>query len=170
MNTSKVMSENATVAQDVLRIAAMAAAMRVICIDNQIRLRQQVLSVTCPPRAASDIEFTGRVPFGFAFTEGKEATFHVPSGHRFVIEQLLVSGADGQEKVDVHLVTRSRRLFQHLSLATGSDVATPIVIHGSTESTLLFRNGIEPSSSIVPPDTYLQMWGYLEPAGDATSM
>jgi hypothetical protein len=141
MTTSKAMSENSRLAADLLRVAAMAAAMRVICADNQVRLRQQCLSVNCPPQPASEIEFTGRVPFGFAFTEGKEATFRVPSGHRFVIEHLFVSVSDGQEDVEVHMVTRSTRLFQHLSLATGSDVTTPIMVRGSTENTLLFRNG-----------------------------
>ena len=170
MNTSIDNNENSRVAGELLRIAAMAAAVRVICMDNQVRLHHQALSVTCPPQTASDIEFTGRVPFGFAFTEGKDATFRVPSGHRFAIEHLLVSGADGHEPVDVHMVTRSRWLFQHLSLATGCDVTTPIVIHGSTENTLLFHNGIEPASSKVPRDTYVQMWGYLEPTEDATSM
>jgi hypothetical protein len=167
MNTP---SENARVAEEVVRIAAMAAAMRVMCIDNQIRLRQQCLSVTCPPRPAAEIEFMGRVPFGFAFTEGKEATFRIPSGHRFVIEHLFVQVCDDQAHFEVHMVTRSRRMFQHLSLATDADVTTPIVVHGSTENTLLFRNGIEPRSSTVPPDAYLQMWGYLESTEDATSM
>lgn len=169
MNSSKEVSENARVAEDVLRIAAMAAAMRVVCIDHQIRLRQLCLSVTCPPRPAAEVEFTGRVPFGFAFTEGKEANFRVPSGHRFVIEHLFVSGHDKQENVEVHLVTRSRRMFQHLSLATGAEMTTPIVVHGSTDNTLLFRNRFEPSSSTVPLDTYVQMWGYLEPTEGATS-
>jgi hypothetical protein len=148
----------------------MAAAMRVICADNQVRLRQQCLSVSRPPQPASEIDFTGRVPFGFAFTEGKDATFRVPSGHRFVIEHLFVSRPDHQQDIQVHMVTRSRRLFQHLSLTTGADVTKPIVVHGSTENTLLFRNVVEPSTSTVPPNTYVQMWGYLEPTEDATSM
>jgi hypothetical protein len=170
MDTSKAISENARAAEDMLRIAALAAAMRVICMDNQIRLRQQCLSVTCPPRPASEIEFAGRVPFGFAFTEGKEAIFRVPSGHRFVIEHLILSPGEEHGTTEVHMVTRSRRMFQHLSLATGADVTTPIVVHGSTENTLLFHNRIEPSSSTVPADTYVQLWGYLEPTEDATSM
>lgn len=169
MNTSIAMSENSRVAEDLLRIAAMAAAMRVICADNQVRLRQQYLSVNCPPRPASEIEFTGRASFGFAFTEGKEATFRVPSGHRFVVEHVFVSSGADQNEVEVHMVTRSRRMFQHLSLATGTDVTTPILVQGSTESTLFFKHGIEPSSSTVPADTYLQMWGYLEPTDDAGS-
>lgn len=170
MKTSQAMSEKTRVTDDVLRIAALAAAMRVVCMDNQVRLRQQVLSGTYPAQTGSDAEFTGRVPFGFTFTEGKEATFRVPSGHRFVIEHLCVSGPDCRENTEVHMVTRSRRLFQYLSLASGADVTTPIVVHGSTESTLLFRNGSEPSSSTVPVDTYVQMWGHLEPSEDATSM
>ena len=98
MDTSIAMSENAMVAEYVLR---MAAAMRVICIDNQIRLQHQNVSVSCPPRPTAEIEFTGRVPFGFAFTEGHEAIFHVPSRHRFVIEHLIVSGSDDHEKTEV---------------------------------------------------------------------
>jgi hypothetical protein len=167
MDTSIAMSENAMVAEYVLR---MAAAMRVICIDNQIRLQHQNVSVSCPPRPTAEIEFTGRVPLGFAFTEGHEAIFHVPSRHRFVIEHLIVSGSDDHEKTEVDMVTRSRRLFRHISLASSGGVRPPILVHGSTENTLLFRNGVEGSSSTVPPDTYVQMWGYLEPAGDATSM
>ena len=170
MNTSKAMSENARVAEEVHRIAVPAVAMRVVCMDNQIRLRQQCLSITCPPRPASEMEFTGRMPFGFAFTEGKEAIFRVPSGHRFVVEHLILSTGEGHEKTELRMVTRSRRMFQYHSLSTDTDVTTPIVVHGSTESTLLFRNGIEPSSSTVPVDTYVQMWGYLEPTEDATSM
>jgi hypothetical protein len=60
-------------------------------------------------------------------------------------------------------------MFQHLSLAIGADVTAPIVVPGSTENTLLFPNGVEPSLSTVPPDTYVQMWGYLEPTEDATT-
>src|SRR5215471_20444138 len=111
MNTSKAMSQSSRVADDLLRIAAMAAAMRVIYTHNEVRLRQRALSVTCPPPTASDIEFAGRVPFGFAFTEGKEAIFRVPSGHRFVIEHLILSAGAGREKTEVHMVMRSRRIF-----------------------------------------------------------
>jgi len=169
MNTSKAISENARPAEELLRIAAIAAAMRVICIDNQIRLRQQAISVSRPPRPEAEIEFTGRVPFGFAFTEGHEATFRVPSGYRFVIEQRIVAGNDEREEAEVHMVTRSPRMLQHISLATGSNAAAPTLVHGSTENTLLFSNGVEGSSSRVPPDTYVQLWGYLEPTEDATS-
>jgi len=169
MNTSEAITEEARVAEDVARFAAMAAAIRVICIDNQVRLQQECLSVSRPPRSAAEIDFVGRVPFGLAFTEGNEATFRVPSGHRFVIEHVFVQDCDDQTHLEVNMVTRSRRMFQHLSLATSAEVTSPIVVHGSTENTLLFRNGVEPSSSTVPLDAYVQMWGYLEPTGDAAS-
>jgi hypothetical protein len=181
MNTSKAMSEHAKVAEDMLRIAMLAAAVRVVCIDNQTRLQHQALSVTRPPEPTTEIEFTGRVPFGFAFTEGHEATFRVPSGHRFVIEHVSFSCWAVHDSVEVQMVTRSPRMFQHISLASTndphlagssqrSDVTTPLLVHGSTDNTLLFSNGIERSTSTVPADTYVQMWGYLEPVADATTM
>ena len=169
MNASRAMSEDARVADDVIRIAALAAAMRVICMDNELRLRQQSVSVSCPPRPESEIEFTGRVPFGFAFSEGHEASFRVPSRHRFVIEQVTVSGPDEHHKVDVYMVTRSRRMFQHLALTSSTNAMAPLLVHGSTDNTLVFSNGALGSSSTVPSDTYVQLWGFLEPTEDATS-
>jgi hypothetical protein len=181
LNTSKAISENARIAEDVLRIAALAAAMRMVCMDNQTGLHHQTLSVDRASRPTAEIEFTDRVPFGFAFTEGHEATFRVPSGHRFVIEHVNVSCWAMDDRVEVQMVTRSPRMFQHISLASTnhplaaaawqpSDVSTPILVHGSTDNTLLFSNEKERSTSTVPRDTYVQMWGYLEPAGDAMSM
>jgi hypothetical protein len=169
MNTGIAMSEDARVGEDVLRIAALAAAMRVIYTDNELRLRQRSLSVSCPPRPESEIQFTGRVPFGFVFTEGQEATFRVPSGHRFVIENVIVSCDDEHGKAEVHMVTRSRRMFQHLSLESSTNATAPILVHGSTDNTLMFSNRLAGSSSTVPPDTYVQLWGFLEPTEDATS-
>jgi hypothetical protein len=121
MNAYKATSQDAIVAEDVIRIAALAAAMRVICAGNQIRLQHQSLSVSCPPRPTTEIEFTGRVPFGFAFTEGHEATFHVPSRHRFVIEHVSVSGGAEDDKVEMQMVTRSRHIFRHITLWSGSE-------------------------------------------------
>jgi hypothetical protein len=181
MNSSKAISDNASIAEDVLRMAATAAAMRIVCMDNQTGLHRQTPSVDRASQPTAEIEFTGRVPFGFAFTEGHEATFRVPSGHRFVIEHVNVSCWAVDDRVEVQMVTRSPRMFQHISLASTShpqaaaawqrsDVSTPILVHGSTDNTLLFTNEKERSTSRVPSDTYVQMWGYLEPTGDATSM
>jgi hypothetical protein len=40
---------------------------------------------------------------------------------------------------------------------------TPIDIQGLTTNTVLFSKGELRNSSTVPPDTYVQIWGYLEP-------
>jgi hypothetical protein len=170
MNTLTAMTKESRVAEELARVAAMAAAMPIICTDNQIRLSQQCLSVRRPPLSGSEVEFMGRVPFGFAFTEGTEATFQIPSGHRFLIEHLVLSCPDEQEMAEVHMVSRSRRMFQHISLISHGDRTAPILVPGFTENTLLFSNGVEPSSSTVPLDTYVQMWGYLEPVDDTASL
>ena len=73
---------------DVRRITALAVALRVLCIVNQLRLHDQNLVVTRHPKPQVTIDFTERTPFGFAFTTGHEATFRVPAGHRFVIVSL----------------------------------------------------------------------------------
>jgi hypothetical protein len=67
------------------------------------------------------------------------------------------------------MVTRSRRMFQHLSLESSTNATAPILVHGSTDNTLMFSNRLAGSSSTVPPDTYVQLWGFLEPTEDATS-
>jgi hypothetical protein len=181
MNTSKAMSENPRVAEELLRVAAMAAAMRVICMDNEVRLRQRCLSVTCPPQLESEIEFTGPVPFGFAFTAGHKAPFYVPSGHRFVIEHVSVScWAEGLKIREVLLETRSPHMFRHMTVWCSSedlaeqslktDVDHTFLIEGSTANTLSFSDGAGHRLLQVPPDTYVQLWGFLEPGEDATSM
>jgi hypothetical protein len=45
----------------------------------------------------------------------------------------------------------------------------PILVQGSTANFFLFSNGEVRGSSTVPPDTCLQVWGYLEPTYDAES-
>jgi hypothetical protein len=177
MKTHHVNRETPVVTEDVRRIAALTAAIRVLCIINRVQLqRQRFITVIRPPHRNVQIDFTGRVPLGFAFPEGHEATFHVPSGHRFVIEQMDISCTSGS--VDVQLVTRSRRMFRSLTVTDwlnhapsteepGSPSAAPIQVHGSSASTFMFGNGALHNSSTVPPDTYVQVWGYLEPAYDA---
>ena len=41
--------------------------------------------------------------------------------------------------------------------------AAPIQIQGLTTNTFLFSNGDLQNSSTVSADTYVQVWGYLEP-------
>lgn len=171
--------ERTTLADEVRRIASLAAAVRVICIAHQLSLRDQSLTVARHPQAPVQIDFTGREPFGFAFTEGSEATFHVPSRHRFVIEHIHVSSPN-REHADVQLVTKSPHMYRQLTLTSGPDQAslgkgaqtgtsTPILVHESTANTFLFGDGEAYSSSTVPLGTYVQVWGYLEPTHDALS-
>ncbi len=166
--------------EDVRRLTLLAVALRVISIANQSRLQEQSLTVTRAQQPPCEVEFTGRVPFAFAFTEGHEATFRVPTGHRFVIEHVAVSGP-AIPSLDVQMVTRSRHMFRQMSLPCGRggqpDGPMPelggshsILVQGSTNNTLLFSNGVEHSSSTVPPDTYVQMWGCLEPTDDPASL
>lgn len=160
---------------DIRRITALVVALRVLCIVNQLRLRDQHLIVTRHPKPQVAIDFTGRTPFGFAFTAGHEATFRVPSGHRFVIENMNVSCWARHELADVQLVTRSPHMFRQVTCwqeqppldENSQSATTPILVQGSTTNTFLFGTGEWHSSSTVPDDTYLQIWGYLEPFEDA---
>ncbi len=162
---------------DIQRIAVLAAALRVICVANQLQLREQKVMVTRHPRATVPIDFSEREPFGFVFTEGHEAAFHVPSGHRFVIEHLHVSFGSQPNDWDLQLVTKSRHMFRQVTLTCAPEAglpgeqvqkgtATPIIANESTLNTFLFSSGAAHSSSVVPPESYLQIWGYLEPNYD----
>jgi len=171
METSRASDENAGL-EDVLRIAALAAAMRLVCMSNQVGRHQQTLMVSRPPQPATDFDFTGHVPFGFAFTEGHSTPFYVPSGHRFVIEKIAVSCWAAEEIREVQLQTRSRHMFRHMTLwcaselsaqSSNTDESHTILVEGSTVNTLLFSYGAGHRSLQVPPDTYVQLWGYLEP-------
>lgn len=179
MKTTSAKSEVTLDPEDVRRLALLAAALRFISIVNHLRLHEQHLTVTREEQPPVEIEFTGRVPFAFAFTEGREATFHVPNRHRFVIEQVTVS-SPVTHGLDVQMVTRSRHMFRQITLPCGragqSDRPTvvagtdrPILVPGSTANTLLFSNGIEHNSSTVPTDAYVQLWGYLEPTEAPTT-
>jgi hypothetical protein len=179
MDNVRKPEEYASVGDYVLRVLAMAAAMRVVCLENQLRLRQQSLSISHPRQPATEIQFTGQVPFGFAFTEGHEATFRVPSGHRFVIEHITISCWTRNGTMQVRMITRSRHMFRRLTLDSGTreqpgrtfefGAGASILVHGSTANTLSFNNSTDYSSSTVPPETYVQMWGYLEPTENEVS-
>ena len=181
MNTSMAMSESTSVPKNVARLAEIAAAVRVVPMDNEVQLRQQSPAVNCPPRLEQEIEFTGPVPFGFAFTAGHTTPFYVPSGHRFVIEHVSVScWAKGLQIREVLLETRSPHMFRHMTLWCSSedladqslktDIDHTFLIEGSTANTLLFSDGAGHRLLQVPPDTYVQLWGFLEPTEDATSV
>jgi hypothetical protein len=164
--------------EDVHRLASLAAALRAIGIVNQVQLRQQELTITRSGQQPFEIDFSGRVPFGFVFTAGHDATFHVPCGYRYWMEHISLAIPTEHDSLDVQMVTRSRHLFQQVSLRRGSDpgsdgdtpemgAAPPILVHASTANTLLFSNGMEYGTSIVPAGSYVQMWGCLEPTDDS---
>ena len=123
---------------------------------------------------AVEVEFSDRQPLGFAFTEGNQAIFYVPSRHRFVIENLdILCGAD-VEHLQVQFVTRWSHMYRDMPLRcpldapnegkVSDDSAVPIVVNGSSANSFLFSNGESKNSSVVPRDTYIQVWGYLERA------
>jgi hypothetical protein len=178
MEARQARRETTTAIDDTGRIAALTAALRVICIANQLQLSRQSVTVTRPAQRDVQIDFSGREPFGFVFTTGHEAAFHVPSGHRYVIEHVQVSCWAKTEHVDVQLVTRSSHMFRQMSLTAWpkqpsigetaeAEIPAPILVQGSTANTLLFSDGGTHNSSTVPPETYVQLWGYLEPTCEA---
>jgi hypothetical protein len=177
MKAQRANRETTTVTDDIRSIAALTLALRVIFIANQLKLYRERLTVTRPPQRDVELDFAGQVPFGFAFTEGHEATFHVPSGYRYVIEQMCVSCWAKDEHIDLQLLTRSPHMFRQMTVACGMEqrtgdqkpddvAAAPILVGGSTTNTFLFSNGRTHSSPTVPPETYVQVWGYLEPVYD----
>lgn len=180
MNAWHMNRETPIATEDVRSVAALTAAIRVICITNQMRMQRQAITVARPPLHNVQIDLTGRVQVGFAFTEGHKAVFHVPSGHRLVIEHVKLSCWSKHEHVEIHLVTESRHMFrlmwltswpEQASLGDNAETGTavPILVRGSTANTLLFSNGSARGSSTVPPDTYVQVWGYLEATHDGES-
>jgi hypothetical protein len=118
-------------------------------------------------------DFLGREPFGFAFTEGQVAKFRVPSGYRFIIEHTDICCWAKDDHLDVEFVTTSSRtycnrtadcsLLQASPTGDNARACEPIWVQGSSLTTFLFSNHAVQGSSIVPPDTYVQVWGYLEP-------
>jgi hypothetical protein len=154
--------------------AAVTALTQLTCAVNGLRLQEERLAVASPPRQTVELEFTGRQPFGFAFTHGHQATFNVPSGHRFVIEHLKLSCWANCSHLRIRLETKSPRAFRTLTLGCAQESTepglscelladAPMVVQGSSCSTFLFSNGEVANSSTVPEQTYLQIWGYLEP-------
>ena len=153
-------------AEEVRHAALLSAALHAICLANQSRLSTHRILVSRPPSSNADLDFVGRVPIGFAFSDGHEAVFHVPSGHRFVIEHVYVSSASQVDEVEVQMITRSSQMFRQMTIGkSGEPVegSAPLVVPGPSANTLLLRNGNQQSSFVVPAGMYLQIWGYLEP-------
>jgi len=153
--------------------ASLAESMGIMSADCSTKPQEHDLAARRPMMPFL-FDFLGREPFGFAFTEGQEARFRVPSGHRFVIEHADICCWAKDDRLDVEFVTTSSRRYCHrpsdspLLQASPCDEATspvsePIWVQGSSVTTFLFSNQQVRGSSIVPPDTYVQVWGYLEP-------
>jgi len=170
----RVQSDSRCSPEAVRWYAALAALTQLTCAANGLRLREERLAVSSSCIPALELEFTGRQPFGFAFTEGHQATFNVPSGHRFVIEHLNISCWAENPHLLVQLITKSPHMFRSLTLCNSEEKlsgayshsglpAAPIQTQGLTTNTFLFSNGDLQNSSTVPADTYVQVWGYLEP-------
>jgi hypothetical protein len=171
---AKVHSDSRYSPEAVRCFAALAALTQLTCVVNELKLREDCLTVASPPKQTPELDFAGRQPFGFAFTEGHQATFNVPSGYRLVIEHINIAcWAENHPHLFVQLVTKSPHMFRNLTLCTSAAElaradsypalpAAEIQIQGLTTNTFLFSDGELKNSSTVPPDTYVQVWGYLE--------
>jgi hypothetical protein len=182
MTTQSANHEITMETEDVRHLASMAAALRAVAIANQLPLTEQGLTVTRSGQPSVSLDFAGKVPFGFIFTTGFEAAFEVPCGYRFWIEHISLSLPSEHDALDVQLATLSPHMIQQVKLRYGCDpnadgdapkpktgASAPIMVPSSTTSTLLFSNGMEYGSSIVPPGSYVQLWGYLEPTEAPTT-
>jgi hypothetical protein len=134
------------------------------------------LGVLCSSEETCNPESSERQPFGLVFQEGQRAAFSLPAGRRFVVEYLKITSSRSDPHLLVQLTTESQSMFRNLTLCSAFDelssyggfavtVAAPVQIWEATTNTLLFTYGDRRYSAIVPADTFVQMWGYLEPSG-----
>ena len=153
--------------------AELAALVQLTCAAKSPQLLNQLLSVTGQSKQSAEVEFVSRQPHGFFFTEGQEARFRVPSGHRFVIEQVNISACGDNGALSLRLVTTSPRMCRSIEVASSpapsaaddasGTAVTALVVNGLSANTFLFSDRKLHNSPTVPSDTYLQIWGYLEP-------
>ena len=155
-------------------LAELSARIRLLCAANPLQPRNRSLTAQGPWGEPVEIEFIDRQPYGFVFTEGQEASFRVPSGHRFVIEQVSVTSCGDSEALSMRLISMSPRIYRSIEVTCLSEpskddaasgvAATPLVVNGLSANTLLFSDRKVHDSTTVPADTYLQIWGHLEPS------
>jgi hypothetical protein len=166
--------------EDVRQLASIAAALRAVAIANQLPLLEQGFTVTHSGQPPLNLDFSGSVPFGFVFTAGYEASFEVPCGYRFWIEHISLSLPAEHDNLDIQLATLSQHMIQQVKLRYGIDpdaagdtpkmgAAVPIIVPASTASSLLFSNGMEYGTTVVPSGSHVQLWGYLEPTEAPTT-
>src|SRR5271169_6088208 len=172
---TQIARKQAAMSEEKLRqLVELAARVQLLCAVNRLQLRNRSLTVQGPWGEPVEVEFIDRQPYGFVFTEGQEASFRVPSGHRFVIEQVNVSPWGNSGALFMRLVTTSPRMFRSIEVAcvpeqsagdaVSSAAVTPLVVNGLSANSFLFSDGKVHNSPTVPSDTYLQIWGYLEPS------
>jgi len=172
---TQIARKQAAMSEEKLRqLVELAARVQLLCAVNRLQLRNRSLTVQGPWGEPVEVEFIDRQPYGFVFTEGQEASFRVPSGHRFVIEQVNVSSWGNSGALFMRLVTTSPRMFRSIEVAcvpeqsagdaVSSAAVTPLVVNGLSANSFLFSDGKVHNSPTVPSDTYLQIWGYLEPS------
>src|SRR5580765_4446989 len=121
MTTQSANHEITMETEDVRQLASMAAAMRAVAIANQLPLIEQSFAVIRSGQPALDIDFAAKVPFGFIFTAGYEASFEVPCGYRFWIEHISLSLPSEHDALDVQLATLSEHMIQQVRLRYGVD-------------------------------------------------
>lgn len=142
--------------------------------------KKRPLAVVCSSEESVNADSPGRQPFGLVFRDGQRAAFDVPPGRRFVVEYLNITCWGMDPRLLVQLTTRSREMFRNLTLcslydelSSGNDCrispASPLSLWESTANTFLFSFGDLRPSAMVPADTCVQMWGYLEPTSFRTA-
>jgi len=122
---------------------------------------------------ALNLDKLRRQPFGVVFVEGQKAAFTVPHGRRLVIEYLDIACWGRSPRPLVQLTTRSEDMFRNVTVRCsdsegyGVSPTWPVQIKESTSNMFVFSSGSMRQSPIVPVDTYVQMWGYLEQVGSS---
>ena len=165
--------ESTTAIAGMCRATSLTEAMGIVSPNHCSKPQDQSFTIR-QPLVPFLFDFLGPEPFGFAFTEGQDAKFRVPSGHRFVIEHVNVCCWAKDDQLDMKFVTTSSCTCHNLNSDqlvlqaspcwdARAQTAEPIWVQGWSLTTLLFSNHEVQGSPIVPPDTYVQVWGYLEP-------
>jgi len=79
--------ESTTAIAGMGRATSLTEAMGIVSPNHSSKPQDQSFTVH-QPLVPFLFDLLGPEPFEFAFTEGQEAKFRVPSGHRFVIEHV----------------------------------------------------------------------------------
>ncbi len=174
MQTQIARKQSPTTGEAARKLVELALRVRSMCAANGSQPRNHSLTATGPWGEPTEIEFIDRQPYGFVFTEGQQATFRVPTAHRFIIEQVNVSWWGDGGALSMHLVTNAPRVYRCVEVAyfpehSASEAAsgvtlTPLALTGLSANTFMFSDRKVHNSSTVPSDACLQIWGYLEPS------